>query len=100
MTNKKDIIRILNAYDGCTEYKIIEVIKLSKDDAELIEFQSEDESITSSAVIYPDGATFVLSDWQGDYPRAEKDIEEYHDWICANNNHYAVVFNGLPRLLS
>ena len=100
MTNKKDIIRILNSYDGCAKYQITGVANLSKDNAELIEFRSEDKSITSSAVVYPDGATFVLSDWQGDYPRAEKEIEEYHDWICANNNHYAVVFNGLPRLIS
>lgn len=100
MTNKKDIIRILNSYDGCAKYQIVEVIKISEGNAELIVFQSEDKSITSSAVVYPDGATFVLSDWQGDYPRAEEDVKEYNDWICANNNHYAVVFNGLPRLIS
>ena len=99
MTNEKDIIKILNTYDGCTKYQITGVTKLSKDNAELIEFQSEDKSVTSSAVVYPDVTTFVLSDWQGSYPRTEEEIEEYNDWICANNNHCAVVIDGLPRLL-
>ena len=98
MTNEKDIIKILNTYDGCTRYQIIGEKTLSKDNAELIEFQSEDKSVTSSAVVYPDGTTFVLSDWQGSCPHTEDEIGEY-DWVCANNNHYAVVFNGLPRLL-
>lgn len=98
MKNEKFIIEILNTYDSCAKYQVIGVKTLSKDKAKLVEFQSEDKSITSSAVVYPDGTTFVLDDWQGSYPRTEEEIEEFN-WICANNNHSAVAFNGLPRLL-
>ncbi len=104
MTNEKYIIEVLNAYEEFlsgekVKYIIIGSTELSQDNAELIEFQSEDKSVKSSAVVYPDGTTFVLFDWQGAYPHTEDEIEEYNHWVCANNNHDAVVFNGLPRLL-
>lgn len=78
------------------DYTITDEIDL-KDGATLYLFESEEECISSSAIAYEDGSTFVLTDWQGTRPESADEIESY-DWVRVDGK-LAIVFLGLPRVL-
>lgn len=100
MTND-DILSVIAVYDKCfagddASSRYVFKSRLNRVDGVDLIFFDTDAGLTS-AVVYPDGEVFVLTDWQGDYPTDFDDIDKF-DWVHAQSGKAAFNLNGLPRL--
>lgn len=50
------------------------------------------------AVIIADGIQFTTNDWQDEQPTEPEKIKDFY-WVDATTGHYAIMYNGLPRIL-
>ena len=99
MTNKF-IISSLKRQDSNCNYDLLSVEEISGEDAAFVVFGFRGEiSGESAAVVYGDGTTFTLSDWQGGRPESPEEIDEYV-WRDLEHGAYGVILLGLPRSFS
>lgn len=97
----KDMIQTAEYEQSRSEYEKIEILKEFplKEDATLYIWRGTTEEgyeVVSSCIVN-DGEFFCLTDWQGDYPKSEEEIEDYN-WVNISWRP-AIVMNGLPRML-
>lgn len=64
-------------------------------DAQLVWFECEGCLIVP-AIVYADGTTFTVTDWQGIYDKDDFVIEDY-DWMDCNKKR-CIMFDGMPRM--
>lgn len=101
--NKQEIIERLQAYElRCSgehvNYMIEKIIE--GEEADLVLFRDDEYTISSSAVVYHDGAMVLLSDWQApSRPESWEDVADYdgaNDWV-GEYGQSAFILSGLPR---
>lgn len=91
----QNVLSQINGYDkSATQGKVTDIIELNED-AKMYLFEKGD--IESSVIIYADGTSFVLDDWQGSRPETLEEVEDYN-WISLYDGRRAVIMDGLPRL--
>lgn len=91
----QDVLSLIDGYDKSSQKgNVTDIIDL-KEDAKMYLFEKGD--IESSVIIYADGTSFVLDDWQGSRPETLEEIEDYN-WISLYDGRKAVIMDGLPRL--
>lgn len=94
------IIGCLKRQDNNCDYDLLRVEEISGEDAVFVEFDFCGEAAgTSAAVVYGDGTTFTLSDWQGGRPESPEEIDEF-DWLDREHGAAGVNLLGLPRSFS
>lgn len=95
MTNEF-IIGCLKRQDSSCDYDLLRVEEIEGENAVFVEFDFRGEVAgTSAAVVYGDGTTFTLYDWQGGRPESPEEIDEY-SWRDLEHGTYGVNL-GLPR---
>lgn len=91
----QNVLSLINGYDRISQKgNVTDIIDL-KEDAKMYLFKKGD--IKSSVIIYADGTSFILDDWQGSRPETLEEIEDYN-WISLYDGRRAVIMDGLPRL--
>lgn len=94
------IISCLKRQDRDCGYDLLRVEEISGEDAVFVEFDFCGEACgTSAAVVYADGTTFTLDDWQGGRPESPEEIDEF-DWIDREHGARGVNLLGIPRSFS
>lgn len=94
------IINCLKRQDSGCNYDLLRVEEISGENAAFVEFDFCGEAAgTSVAVVYGDGTTFTLSDWQGGRPESPAEIDEF-DWRDLEHGTSGVNLLGLPRSFS
>lgn len=91
------IIGCLKRQDRNCFYDLLRVEEIKGEDAAFVEFDFRGENAgTSAAVVYGDGTTFTLDDWQGGRPESPEEIDEYK-WRDLEHGADSVNLLGLPR---
>lgn len=91
----QNVLNTINGYDKSeSQGEVTDVIELNED-AKMYLFEKDE--IKSSVIIYTDGTSFVLDDWQGSRPETLGEVEDY-SWISLYDGRKAVIMDGLPRL--
>lgn len=91
------ILTCLKRQDSRCYYELLRIEEISGENAAFVEFDFRGEtSGTSAAVVYGDGTTFTLDDWQGVRPESPEDVDEF-DWVDLEHGARGVNLSGLPR---
>lgn len=84
----------LNCSGKKIEYTINGIKELSEKGAYLVFASSK--FCKTSFFYWSDGNAYFIKDWQGSYPKTEKDIQNF-DWVNINWKESVIVSDGFPR---
>jgi hypothetical protein len=91
------------------DYTATDAQKIEGEDAWLVTFSSEEQGITSAAIVWREErygednkkhhVVYFIDDWQGSYPTCKEEIPDY-DWVDENWHRCVVAADDpMPRML-